>query len=194
MERRASQAVKWTRTESGGGSLQWYDVIFDLIDMRSFSNLWYWIVLAVMWSSVSHWVLGVPFDMIARARRHGGQAQADLEGMIRITTGRLLHITRTAGLALVAILAFLLTGLVVLGFVYDVEFAQAVLFLLVPMLFVTALSLRAAVRIEAFELAGEELDRVLARHRIVTQLIGMVSIFVTSLFGMWQNMHIGILG
>lgn len=174
--------------------MQWYDVIFDLIDMRSFSNLWYWIVLAVMWSSVSHWVLGVPFDMIARARRHGGQAQADLEGMIRITTGRLLHITRSAGLALVAILAFVLTGLVVLGFVYDVEFAQAVLFLLVPMLFVTALSLRAAVRIEAFDLAGEELDRLLARHRIATQLIGMVSIFVTSLFGMWQNMHIGILG
>lgn len=174
--------------------MQWYDVIFDLIDMRSFSNLWYWIVLAVMWSSVSHWVLGVPFDMIARARRHGGQAQADLEAMVRITTGRLLHISRTAGLALVAILAFLVTGLLTLGFYYDVEFAQAVLFLLVPMILVTFLALRAAVRVEAGALEGADLHRLLTRHRISTQLIGMVSIFVTSLFGMWQNMHIGVLG
>ncbi len=45
----------------------------------SFSNLWYWIALAVMWSSTSHWVLGVPYDMIQRARREGGQAEADLE-------------------------------------------------------------------------------------------------------------------
>ncbi|MEM9756043.1 MAG: component of SufBCD complex, partial [Pseudomonadota bacterium] len=32
----------------------------DVIDLRSFSNLWYWIVLAVFWSSASHWGLGVP--------------------------------------------------------------------------------------------------------------------------------------
>jgi hypothetical protein len=174
--------------------VQWYDVIFDLIDMRSFSNLWYWIVLAVMWSSVSHWVLGVPFDMISRARRYGGQAQTDLETLVAITTGRLLNIARTAGSVMVAVLAFLVTTLLVLGFYYDVEFAQAVLFLLVPMIPVTALSLRAAVRIETGQISGEALDRLLARHRIATQLIGMVSIFVTSLFGMWQNMHIGILG
>ncbi|HCY98505.1 MAG: component of SufBCD complex [Rhodobacterales bacterium RIFCSPHIGHO2_02_FULL_62_130] len=174
--------------------MQWYDVIFDLIDMRSFSNLWYWIVLAVMWSSVSHWVLGVPFDMISRARRYGGQAQADLEALVRITTGRLLHITRTAGSMLIAVAAFMVTMLLVLGFYYDVEFAQAVLFLLVPMILVTSLSLRAALRIETGQFEGQALDRLLARHRITTQLIGMVSIFVTSLFGMWQNMHIGILG
>ena len=98
--------------------MQWYDVIFDLIDMRSFSNLWYWIVLAVMWSSVSHWVLGVPFDMISRARRYGGQAQADLEALVRITTGRLLHITRTAGSMLIAVAAFVvwpLAGMLMLN-------------------------------------------------------------------------------
>jgi len=34
----------------------------------------------------------------------------------------------------------------------------------------------------------------LARHRLHTQLIGVVSIFVTSLWGMWQNMNVGPLG
>ena len=64
----------------------------DVIDLRSFSNLWYWIALATLWSSVSHWVLGVPHDMIQRARREGGQAQSDVEDLVRININRLLHL------------------------------------------------------------------------------------------------------
>ena len=52
-----------------GLSLDWYDSVFEVIDLRSFSNLWYWIGLAVFWSSVSHWILGVPYDSIMRAKR-----------------------------------------------------------------------------------------------------------------------------
>ena len=63
--------------------MDWYQTLFEMIDMRSFSNLWFWIALAVMWSTASHWVLGVPFDMVLRARRHGEEAQADLEDMVR---------------------------------------------------------------------------------------------------------------
>lgn len=162
--------------------------------MRSFSNLWYWIVLAVLWSTASHWVLGVPFDMISRARRQGGQAQEDLETMIRINTARMLLIVRTAGLWLVAIWTFMLTMLLLLSFVYDIEFAQAVLFLFVPFSMLMMLSLRTSGLIEAGENTGEALHRRLLRHRVATQILGMVAIFVTSLFGMYQNMHIGVLG
>ena len=48
-----------------------------------------WIALAVVWSSASHWVLGVPFDMVMRARRVGGQAEADLEDIARINVSRI---------------------------------------------------------------------------------------------------------
>lgn len=174
--------------------MEWYTVIFELIDMRSFSNLWYWIALAVLWSTASHWVLGVPFDMISRARRLGGQAQTDLETMIRINTDRMLYISRTAGMWLVGFVAFLLTGLTVLGFYYDIELSQALLCMLLPFSVLMLLSLRSAVLIETGENTGELLHRRLIRHRLSTQLLGMVSIFVTSLFGMWQNMHIGVLG
>ena len=78
--------------------------------------------------------------------------------------------------------------------VYDIEFAQAVLFLYVPFRCWWRLSLRTSLRIEAGEGAGEALHRRLLRHRVSTQVLGMVSIFVTSLFGMYQNMHIGVLG
>lgn len=162
--------------------------------MRSFSNLWYWIMLAVMWSSASHWVLGVPFDLISRARRQGGALQDDLEVLVRINTGRMLYIAQASGVWLVAFLCFLLTALLVLAVYYRVEFAQAVLFLLVPMSILSMLSLRTAGLIAGGENSGEALHRRLIRHRIATQALGMVSIFVTSMFGMYANLYIGVLG
>lgn len=171
-----------------------YQVLFELIDMRSFSNLWYWIMLAVMWSSASHWVLGVPFDLISRARRQGGALQGDLETLVRINTGRMLYIAQTAGVWLVAFLCFLLTALLVLAIYYHVEFAQAVLLLVVPMSILSLLSLRTARLIAAGEHEGPALHRRLVRHRITTQALGMVSIFVTSMFGMYVNLYVGVLG
>ncbi|MDB5664929.1 component of SufBCD complex [Cypionkella sp.] len=171
-----------------------YQVLFELIDMRSFSNLWYWIMLAVMWSSASHWVLGVPFDLISRARRQGGALQDDLEVLVRINTARMLDIAQTAGVWLVAFLGFILTTLSVLAVYYKIEFAQAVLFLLVPMIIVSLLSLRTSRLIKAGEHQGDALHRRLIRHRIATQAIGVLSIFVTSMFGMYVNLYTGALG
>lgn len=168
-----------------------YKIVLELIDLRSFSNLWYWIMLGVMWSSASHWVLGVPFDMIQRAQRHGGQAEADLETMVRINADRLLHVARTSGSWLTGFSSFFLTGLAVLGFGYHIEFAQAVLFLIAPLSVLTLMAVRQAHLIEAGAHSGEALYTRLRRHRMGTQLLGMVSIFVTSLWGMWQNMQIG---
>ena len=170
--------------------MDWTETLFDVIDTRSFSNLWFWIGLAVAWSSASHWVLGVPFDMVVRARRHGGQALTDLEDMVRINVARLLYIGRTSGLWLAAFVTFVLTGLAILAFWYDVEFAQAVVLIGGPLTLVGALSLAAARRIEEEGPAGDALLKRLTRHRFWTQVIGMVSIFVTAMYGMYQNLAV----
>lgn len=169
------------------------DTVFEVIDMRSFSNLWYWIALAVLWSSTSHWVLGVPHDMIQRARREGGQAQADLEDLVRINSGRLLYIFDQGALIIVALGCFWLTVLGTLAFYYDVEFAQAVFLLMFPMAFVVWLSVLACRRIRNGENSGEKLYRRLTIHRRWTQAIGVVAIFVTAMYGTWQNLSISIL-
>ena len=163
--------------------------ISEIIDMRSFSNLWYWIGLAVLWSSVSHWVLGVPNDMIQRARRNGGEAQQDLEDLTRINSNRLLYITNVSGLWLLAFACFVVTGLGIMGFYYGVEFAQAVFLLVFPMCFVGALNVSTARLIVQDQATGEELRRYLSRHRIYVQIIGMVAIFVTALWGMAYNLR-----
>jgi len=174
--------------------LDLHQTIFELIDMRSFSNLWFWIALAVLWSTASHWVMGVPFDMIVRARKQGGQAEQDLQDIVRANVNRLLYIARLSGLWLLGFACFLLTAMCLLGFVYDIEFAQAVFLLAFPMTLLGALSLRTATILERSPLTGEDLRGRLMRHRLYTQMIGVVSIFVTALWGMFQNLSIGVLG
>lgn len=170
------------------------DTLFELIDMRSFSNLWFWIALAVMWSSASHWVLGVPYDLVMRARRNGGDAVNDLEDLVRINVNRLLHIGRMSGLWLAGITCFILTGLVLLGFVYRIEFAQAVFLLAAPMTLVGLLSLNTARLIHDEAASGEMLYKRLFRHRILVQIIGMVSIFITAMWGMYTNLAMSPFG
>ena len=151
--------------------------------MRSFSSLWYWIGLAVLWSSASHWVLGVPNDMVQRARRNGGQAQTDLEDMVRINCNRLLYITNVSGLWVLALACFIITGLGILGFFYDVELAQAVFLLAFPMSIVGILNISTARLIEQEQATGEAMQSIMTRHRIYVQIVGMLAIFVTALWG-----------
>lgn len=170
-----------------------FDTALEVIDLRSFSNLWYWIALAVLWSSVSHWVLGVPHDLIQRARREGGQALGDVEDLVRINVNRLLHIVDSGALVMVGIAGFWLSALVVLAFYYDVEFAQALFFLLGPLALVLWVSVRECRRISAGANHGEALLRRLTVHRRVLQVIGMLSIAVTAFYGTWQNVSVSIL-
>ncbi len=173
--------------------MELYQTIVELIDMRSFSNLWFWIMLCVQWWMVSHRILGVPFDMVLRARRKGGQAQEDLETLARVNVNRLLYITHMSGLWIVGFVAFVLAVLAVAGFVYRIEFAQAVFCLVFPLTGVWAMSLWAAHRIADGDHHGEALQARLIKLRLAVQGVGMMSILITSIYGMYQNMTISVL-
>ncbi|MCG7626436.1 component of SufBCD complex [Epibacterium sp. MM17-32] len=171
-----------------------FAIIVELIDLKSFSNLWYWIALAVLWSSASHWVLGVPYDMVGRAARVGGQSAQDLQDLVRIQVNRLLYVADVSGFILTGFMFFVLTSLLMLGFVYDIEFAQALVLMLLPMNVVGLINLRAARAIRATEHDDHALRRRLVRTRLYVQLVGVVSIFVTGIWGMIQNLTNGVLG
>lgn len=172
--------------------MDWYGTVFEVIDMRSFSNLWFWIVLAVLWSSISHWVLGVPFDMVTRAKRSGGQAEQDLEDLVRINANRVLFIIEESGLFLSTLVSAFLSGAAVLGWGFEVELAQALFLLAFPMTLVGLLTTYTARKVRMGDDTGEALWRRLRIHRLLTQLIGIVSIFVTALWGMYFNMTAGV--
>ena len=92
---------------------------------------------------------------------------------------------------LLTFLAFTLTSLGIMAFYYDVEFAQAVFLLAFPMTLVGALSLSTAHVIARDQPEGEALYARLSKHRVITQFIGMISIFITAMYGMYQNLAVG---
>jgi cellobiose-specific phosphotransferase system component IIC len=97
-------------------------------------------------------------------------------------------------LGLVSLVSMLLSALAILAFWYWVEFAQAVFLMAFPLTMIGALSLSTAKAIQIEDATGEALRHRLSRHRVYTQLIGIVSIFVTAMWGMYQNLDVGPLG
>ncbi|MCD9146870.1 component of SufBCD complex [Pseudophaeobacter flagellatus] len=171
-----------------------FETLSEMIDLRSFSNLWYWIALAIMWSTLSHRVLGVPFDMVQRARKYGGQSAQDLDDMVRINVNRLFFVVRSTGVWLLGLACFVLSGLATLGFLLKVETAQAIFLLVFPMSLVVLINLATAQKITQNDYREEALYRALSICRVCVQFLGMLCIFVTALWGMYQNLHIGPLG
>ena len=171
--------------------MSWYGTVFEVIDMRSFSNLWYWIGLAVVWSSASHRVLGVPWDLVQRGRRHGEQSHRDVQDMVRVNVNRLLYLRDVSGPVALGAASAVLSALAVLAFWYQIEFAQALALLVLPLFVVVLISIQTARRIAAEGLGAQTLYPRLRRLRLVVQGIGMVSIFVTAMFGMYQNLYTG---
>ncbi len=164
-----------------------YKLMVDFIDLRSFSNLWYWIALFAIWAKAVRNGLGVPYDMVGAARRDGGQALRDLELTARISTARMLAFSRGLGPWLVGLVSFAGTVLALLGFVYQSGLAQAVFFLFVPLCVLGYLSLRAALRVEAGEGQGEALIALLTHHRRSVQFLAILAVGATILFGAYAN-------
>ncbi len=156
--------------------------------------MWFWIVLAVFWSVMSHFVIGVPFDMVQRAAKHGGQAMLDVEALARINANRLLQFTGAAGVILTGVAATALSMLGLLGFLYGAEVCQALFFLALPFTLVNVVAQRTARQVCERDTHGFDLIRRLRKHRTITQAIGFVSIFVTAFWGIFQTMNASVLG
>lgn len=172
----------------------WQQSIFEFIDTRSFTSIWFWMAVAVMWSSLSHYVMGVPFDMVVRARRQGGRAQEDLELMVRLQVARRVHVAEVSGLLLVGFVTAAITVLGLLGFFYRLQFAQALFLMLLPASAVGILGVLAAQRLDREPLAGQALCTFLGRQRMIIQGIGMLSIVLTAAWAIWTVMSTSVLG
>lgn len=169
------------------------DDIFRVIDTRSFASVWYWIIIALFWSNVTQNILNAPHALILSARRYGGEAMEDLEALVRLTVRRRLQVMDKIGHWVVGSVLATLSLVGVLAFVYRLEFAQAVFLLLLPLSILRLMGLRLSYRIERQNLRDEQLVRALLRHRLGIQFLGMVSIFITAIWGMFRVMSASIL-
>lgn len=172
-----------------------FDPFFDMVAARSFSSIWYWLALVALWWAVSARVLGVPYDMVQRAERLRGQAELDLDVMVRIYCDRIiLHTAGAGGICAVAIGSALLGCMAVLGFRYGIELAQAAFLLSFPAASVGLLGAIAARRIRGEGSTGEDLRRRMRWHRLHSMMLCVPGILAASMWGAYRNATFSALG
>lgn len=168
--------------------MDWTNSILRIIELNTFSNVWYWLVVIVTWSIVSNWLIGVPIDMLFRARRYGTQELADLEGLVDIHVRRIVAYYNSFGPWLIGLLAFLLSALGAMGILYQFELGLGLFVLGAPLSIIGIVNLRLALQLHKAPLEGKDLVRRLFVVRLWTQIIAMVALFFTAMFGMYYSL------
>lgn len=167
--------------------------LFDLLGSRSFTSLWYWLGFAAIWSAVTRNSLGIPAEVVLRARR--GE---DWRTLYRWLVLVLPHwrVGPVAGVVLTALCCFVLTTLAVLGFSHRMEAAQALFLLAAPLLLLLALRVRLAlglVRLLASTPAQEATQtaaRRLVRHGWLGVALSLLAIASASVAAaVWIARH-----
>lgn len=156
--------------------------VWNLIDTGSFSSLWFWLFLGVLWSHVMHAPMGVPVDLVRRAQTGDTQAAADLRALSGV---RIAEAERMAALApwRAGGWAFALALLAGLAVPHGSELAQAGLALVAPLAAVRWFEARAARRMADVP----DMTALIRAHTVLrrkVQAVGILAVFVTSIFGM----------
>jgi len=168
--------------------LDWTDSIFRIIELNTFSSIWYWMVVIVTWALASNWLIGVPFDVLFRARRNEDGPMQDLEGLLNIHVRRISAYYRSFGPYLIGFVAFILTALAMMGFYYRLELAQGLFVLVAPLCLIGLINLRLALQLADTPLTGKPLVKRLFMIRLWTQITAMIALFFTAMYGMYYSL------
>ncbi|RNF34208.1 hypothetical protein [Paracoccus methylarcula] len=181
------------------------DGIISFLDSRSFGTIWYWLVVIGMWSVSGRNIIGVPVEIVIRARRAmsrdemDGSALVSLLDWLSLTLPR-WQLGRREGAIFLGVTVFLVTSLAGLGFGHDLEMAQALTLLLLPFLILFWMRVRLAYRLtpllqneeadQQLETIAREAIRRMIWHRRLVTLLSILAVAITALWGvLWSLMH-----
>ncbi len=162
--------------------------ILEFLSLRTFSSIWYWIAVALIWAFLSHRPMGIPYDMVTRCATDR-PASVELQAMSRALARRIRRGVETGGTLLVGIMSGVLSALLLLAFFYGLELAQGLLLIALPVTLVGWLTVRTARAIDA----GGEPARHLKRLRLTTNAVALLALFATSVWGMYVNFVTAVL-
>lgn len=143
-------------------------------------------IVIVEWSMLTYFIHGVPVNTIMRSRNHP-EALQDMHGMFELYRRRWMRSTSSDASVPLGFAAFFFAGLVVLGFRFNVELAQAAFGLLFPMVFVVWMNSRRLKTSFHNDLSEHNLRRFLLGTRRRIQSFGLFWVFILSIWGTYQN-------
>lgn len=169
--------------------------LLAILDSRSFSAIWFWVLLMMVWAFFGRSVLGVPVDVIHRAGRRDAP-EADMLALLdwlSLTLPR-WRISPTETSWLIGLCTFVLSALMFLGFGYGLEMAQALFLLLTPFAILVGVAIRLAGKlrlllgsaqdgqITAHEAAAQA-SRRMRNYRILSTLTAVLVVMITTFWG-----------
>jgi hypothetical protein len=178
--------------------------ILTLLDSRSFGSVWFWMMLVFAWTVAGRRIAGVPVDVVRAVARPGPDAADDpaaltLLDWLSLTLPR-WQVSGGSGAALLGLAAFILSLLALLGFVYQLEMAQALVLLVLPFALVFMMEMRLAHRLRAVLAEAErgapvgqaaaEAARMMRRHRLGFVLMSVLAVALSAFHGaLWMLRH-----
>lgn len=155
----------------------------ESLEYLTFTSAWYWVFIALAWSSRAHWTISIPFDAIVRAERRGAQWEEDLDNLAQIMSRRVNHFARGGGVWGVAIVTFALAALITGSIVTQSQFVRGLTAVAVPMAIAAFGDIRLALRIHDTGLRGYHLRRALVWRRFLNQATGLFSLLLAASMG-----------
>lgn len=149
--------------------------MFTIFGTASFQNVWYWAFSVLALTLATQRTLGVPYDMLLRARDDAAEVSR-VEWLAHHAAGRVTAVSGRAGTAFAAAVGFVLAGLFVFGFLSGYELARAAFLLALPLAMIGYSTLRLAVSVQTRDLRGPVLVTVLARRRFWHQVVAVLAI------------------
>jgi hypothetical protein len=147
----------------------------DAFGVSSFQTVWYWVLHVIVWIVATQYTLGVPYDMLLRARRLPEVAHR-VELLAVIAAERAAAIYEALGVVMALVGSFLLTGLFAIGFLNGVVLAQAIFLLLFPLAIMGYSTISVALRIKRRRFRGTVLVQVLARRHFWHQVVAVAAL------------------
>ncbi|WP_424926584.1 hypothetical protein [Amaricoccus tamworthensis] len=146
-----------------------------------FINLWYWVLTVLIWTVVTHRTIGVPYDMILRAKR-SPEVSKQVDFLAHVHSRRITALHRSAGTLFALFVGFMLSGMFVLGFMWRVEVATAAFLLLFPLTGIGYSTIQTSLSIQERDFRGATLIKILARRRFWHQVVAVVSMLFALVF------------
>jgi hypothetical protein len=153
--------------------------LLRIIASAGFDSLWYWVLHVVVWTLVCYRTLGVPHDMLLRARHDPAVAER-IALLAGLSAERIAGIHDLAGTAVAALAGFVLAALAALGFLTGLEGAQAAFVLLLPLAAITYSKLRLAVFLRGRKTPILHLVVMLSRRRFWHQTIAVAAMLAAA--------------
>lgn len=183
-----------------------FDSLIGVLASRSFSTIWFWLALIGMWSATGRTVLGVPTEVLARARSAIRRGEPEGAHVITLLDWLSLTLPRwrlgpREGAMFLGLTSFLLSSLAIMGFSFGLELAQALTLVGLPFWLLFWLRVRLARRLTPLLAAAQDGQapvseaatnavRQMVRHRLWVTLLSMAAVLVTLLWGMlWVLLH-----